>query len=172
MAFVDLHASKSALDNIIKRSKKEDIDLVINAGDFTIFGEDQKFILDKLNKIKKPILNIHGNHEDDRALKSDCKKFKNCYFIHKNTFRVDNYLFIGWGGGGFSFRDKEFEKESKKLKKMIRKDDKVILITHAPPYKTKIDEADVLVIPKGWITNIYDIEKKKNVKLKKVKVYK
>jgi hypothetical protein len=138
LAFVDLHGSKSALKKIIKRGK--DVDLIICAGDFTIFGEGQKYILSKLDKMGKPVLVINGNHEDDMDLKMSCKKFKNCYFIHKRKFRKNGYLFLGWGGGGFSFKDKDFERHSKKFKSMIKKDDKVVLVTHAPPYKTKIDD--------------------------------
>ncbi|MBR9691714.1 hypothetical protein GOV06_02915 [Candidatus Woesearchaeota archaeon] len=140
LAFVDLHGNKAALRKVIERAKKKDIELVVCAGDFTIFGEAQEFIMSKLNKIGKPVLFVHGNHEDDDELRKDCKKFENCKFIHKSAFRWENYLFIGWGGGGFSFRDRGFEKETKRFKNMIKKEDKVVLITHAPPYNTKIDK--------------------------------
>ena len=54
---------------------------------------------------------------------------------------ADRYCLGGYGGGGFSMVDKEFEKISKKFEKEIKKnkDKKVILVTHAPPYKTNID---------------------------------
>jgi len=59
------------------------------------------------------------------------------YFIdlHKKIKTIDNFNFIGYGGGGFSQRDKELEEFSKKIKK-----ENVIFITHAPPYKTKLDK--------------------------------
>jgi len=45
------------------------------------------------------------------------------------------------GGGGFSQTDKEFEKQSKKFKKFLKdhKDKAFVLVTHAPPYGTKLD---------------------------------
>jgi Icc-related predicted phosphoesterase len=46
---------------------------------------------------------------------------------------------MGYGGGGFSFIDKKFEKIAKRFKKLIKKDDKIILVSHAPPYGTKVD---------------------------------
>lgn len=140
LAFVDLHGSKSGLKKVIERAKKKDIELVLCAGDFTIFSEAQKLILEKLDKIGKPVLIIHGNHEDPDSIRKDCRRLKNCKFIHKSAFRWDGYLFIGWGGGGFSFRDRRFEKEVKRFRNMIKENDKVVLMTHAPPYKTKIDE--------------------------------
>ena len=140
LAFVDLHGNKKALEKIIDRAKKKDIDLVVCAGDFTIFSEAEDLILSRLNKIGKPVLFIHGNHEDPSELRKGCSLFKNCKFIHRSAFRHDEYLFLGWGGGGFSFRDKEFEKNVKRFRNMIKKDDKVVLVTHAPPYGTKIDD--------------------------------
>ena len=64
LVFVDLHGNKSSLMDIINRSKKKDISLVVCVGDFTIFGEQQDLFLAKLDKIGKPVLMIHGNHED------------------------------------------------------------------------------------------------------------
>ena len=51
-------------------------------------------------------------------------------------------MFLGYGGGGFSQRDKEFEHLAKtKFNDAIKsnKDKKIILVTHAPPYGTKVD---------------------------------
>ncbi|MBW2996404.1 metallophosphoesterase [Candidatus Woesearchaeota archaeon] len=140
LAFVDLHGSKSGLRKIISRARKKDVELIVCAGDFTIFGEAQEEILSRLDKLGKPVLVIHGNHEDDVELRKDCKKFKNCYFIHNNKFRKNSYLFLGWGGGGFSFRDNDFEKRAKKFKEWVKQGDKVVFVSHAPPYKTRIDE--------------------------------
>ncbi|MEE9525401.1 MAG: metallophosphoesterase [Candidatus Woesearchaeota archaeon] len=140
LTFVDLHGSKAGLRSIVSRAKKGDVDVIVCAGDFTIFGEEQKEILSRLDKIGKPVLIIPGNHEDPEELRKDCRKFENCKYIHKSAFRLSNYLFIGWGGGGFSFRDKSFEKNVKRFRNMIKEKDKVVLVTHAPPYKTKIDE--------------------------------
>lgn len=139
LAFVDLHGSITTLRKIIKRAKKPDIDIVINAGDHTIFGERQAFILRELNKIKKPVLIIHGNHESETSVRKLCKRMKNCIFIHDKVFRKNNHIFFGWGSGGFSLIDRSFEKSAKKHRNQF-KNKKMILITHAPPYKTKIDK--------------------------------
>jgi len=139
LAFVDLHSSLSILKRIIRRAKKQDISIIVNAGDHTIFGEKHRFILRELNKIKKPVLVIHGNHETEKETRNLCKSLKHCIFIHNKLFKKNNYVFFGWGGGGFSLIDRNFEKAVKKFKKQF-KNKQVILITHAPPYKTKVDE--------------------------------
>ena len=86
---------------------------------------------------------VHGNHEDEKTFMKFSKLFKNIIFIHKNYFIEDNVLFLGYGGGGFSETDKAFEKiANTKFKKLIRnnKREKIILVTHAPPYRTKLDK--------------------------------
>lgn len=138
-AFIDMHGSLTALDKI--KHKSANTDIIICGGDFTIFEQGIEHFLKEFDKLGKPFLIIHGNHEDDKVLEHLCKNHKNLIFLHKTHFIKDDILFLGWGGGGFSLRDEEFEKESKKFKELINKnkDKAVVLITHAPPYKTKLD---------------------------------
>ena len=86
---------------------------------------------------------VHGNHEDDLTYFRYSKIFKNIVFIHKKHFIENNLLFIGYGGGGFSQKDMEFEHLAKtKFKDIINqnKNKKIIFVTHAPPYGTKADK--------------------------------
>jgi len=57
------------------------------------------------------------------------------------SYKINEYVFFGYGGGGFTLVDKNFEKIIKKFK-TIKKGSKVILITHAPPYDTTLDRLD------------------------------
>ena len=69
--------------------------------------------------------------------------FRNIIFIHRNYFIEENILFLGYGGDGFSVVDKKFEEFSQnKFKKWIKNNDgkKIVLVTHAPPYGTKLDK--------------------------------
>jgi len=140
LAFVDLHNSHKALRKIKKQSKKADI--ILCAGDLTIFENNLDKLLFKLNKLKKPVLIIPGNHESNADLKALTKMFDNITDIHEKSFIKNNHLFLGYGGGGFTMVDKHFNKIAKKFEKKIKKHDskKIILVTHAPPYKTKIDK--------------------------------
>ena len=143
LAFTDTHGSLLALRRIEQKVKSQNPDLLVCAGDISIFEHGVFGILRKLNKLNKKIIIIHGNHEDSSTFIKCSKLFKNIIFIHKNYFIEDDILFLGYGGGGFSAFDKEFEKISKnKFKKIIKnnQDKKIILVTHAPPYKTKLDK--------------------------------
>ncbi|MBS3108212.1 metallophosphoesterase [Candidatus Woesearchaeota archaeon] len=138
LAFVDTHGNNAALDNIIIKSKEADI--LICAGDLTSWGSDIKKILEKLKTAGKPMLVIAGNHEIDEELKKVCESFGYIAYIDKGSYEFEDYIFLGYGGGGFSTRDQRFEQLAKQFAKHITKEKKVILITHAPPYGTKLDD--------------------------------
>ena len=134
LLFSDIHNNDKSLRLLEKKARK--VDVCICAGDFTIFEEGMGKVLRKLNSFGKVLL-IHGNHEDAVNVRRRCKGLKNIEFIHKKMYRMENYVFVGHGGEGFALRSEDFEKFSRKLK--FKKADKIILVTHQPPYKTKVD---------------------------------
>ena len=143
LAFTDTHGSLLALKRIEQKTKTQKPDLLVCAGDISIFEHGIVGIMRRLNKLNKKIIMVHGNHEDEATFIKLSKLFRNIIFVHKTIFIYDDVLFLGYGGGGFSLVDKEFEKTAKvKFKKIIKKNEnkKMILVTHAPPYKTKLDK--------------------------------
>lgn len=142
LAFVDMHGSHKALEKIKKRVKKADI--IVCAGDISIFEQRIEYFLEQFNRLKKPFLIIPGNHETAEDIKAASLFFENIINLHKKVYIKENYLFMGYGEGGFSIVDKGFNKTAKKFEKRIKKfskdDKKIVLVTHAPPYKTKIDK--------------------------------
>jgi uncharacterized protein len=140
LAFVDLHGSLKALDKI--KAKAKQADMIVCAGDISIFENNLDYLLFQLNKLNKPVLVIPGNHEDNTDISQLTNELNNVTNIHKKAFAKDNLLFLGYGGSGFSMVDKEFISISKKFEKELKKhkDKKTILVTHAPPYKTKLDK--------------------------------
>ncbi|MBI2651682.1 metallophosphoesterase [Candidatus Woesearchaeota archaeon] len=141
LAFTDLHLSSNAFKKIKSKAKSENPELLVCAGDISIFEQGIDFMLNKLNKLKKKILMINGNHENASILKKLCRKYKNIIFIHKKYYKHNNHVFLGYGGSGFSLIEPDFYKTAKYFKKVINRNrnKKIILVTHAPPYKTKLD---------------------------------
>ncbi len=137
LAFADLHGSKVGMRKIEEKSKFADI--LISAGDHSIFEQNMKEIMGKLDNLGKTVLMIHGNHESETVLKGMCKHYTNIEFLHEKIYRVDNYVFLGYGGGGFALEDPRFTRWAESIIPQLRKEDKIILITHAPPHKTKLD---------------------------------
>lgn len=143
LIFSDIHGSSAAMKRIEQKVKSQKPDLLVCAGDISIFEHGIGMILRKLSQLNKKLIIVHGNHEDDSTFRKYSKIFRNIMFIHKNCHIENNLLFLGFGGGGFTQRDKDFERLAKgKFKKIIRenKGKKIILVTHAPPYGTKLDK--------------------------------
>jgi len=143
LAFTDIHGSLPALKRIEQKVKANKPDLLVCAGDISIFEHGIVKIFRQLNKISKQVIIVHGNHESIGTFIKFSKIFKNIVFIHKRGLTIDNVLFLGYGGGGFSVMDKDFEKiAQERFKKIIKssQDKKIILVTHAPPYKTMLDK--------------------------------
>ena len=142
LAFTDIHGSLTALKRIEQKIKKDKPDILVCTGDISIFEHGILGILKRLDKLNKKIIMVHGNHEDEETFKMYSSKCKNLVYIHKNFHVENDVLFLGYGGDGFSIVDKEFEKLRGKFDKIISKneDKKIVLLTHAPPYKTRLDK--------------------------------
>lgn len=154
LAFTDVHGKASFLDEVKK--KVDDVDLIICCGDLTIFEDKIDNFLLKINSFNKLTLIVHGNHEGEKRLRDFCKKFKNIFFLHQEIVEHGEFTFIGFGGGGFSQREEDFEDFIKKNESVL-KNKKIILVTHGPPYNTKLD-----VVVKEHVGNksYYDFIKK------------
>ncbi|PIN69685.1 hypothetical protein COV93_04460 [Candidatus Woesearchaeota archaeon CG11_big_fil_rev_8_21_14_0_20_43_8] len=142
LAFTDIHGSSKAIEKLRMLSKRKDVDALACAGDITIFDNNLDVILHELDSFGKPVYMIHGNHEFEDVFYAMCKHFKNIIPVHEAVY-IDakhKIAFLGYGGGGFSLVDRRFEIVTNKLKKKIPKDHKIFLITHAPPYGTKVDK--------------------------------
>lgn len=141
LAFSDTHLHKKAIEMIKENSVK--VDLLICAGDISIFGHGLKEVLKELDtSIKKPIFIIPGNHEEGFPLEEICKPLKNVQYMHKKAKKIGEFIFFFWGGGGFTQRNPSLEAATEKFKIQKKKEDKVIFITHAPPYHTELDFLD------------------------------
>ena len=141
LAFTDTHGSNKALNELAKKVKQHDPEALICAGDVSIFANNLKSILEKISSLGKICFIIHGNHETETEMKVACSDFENVIFLHRKSATFGHCLLLGWGGGGFSTTDREFERFIPKFEKEIQTNPgkKVILITHGPPYGTRLD---------------------------------
>ena len=140
IAFTDFHASPIALKRVYLAARKFKPDYLVCTGDITIFEHNLGWVLKKLNEMPKKVILIPGNHEEGPNFSKICKRYTNIMCIDRSYCRIGKYLFLGYGGGGFSFTDPEFREWGEKMKKIMRKEDTVILMTHQPPYGTKVDK--------------------------------
>src|SRR3989344_473440 len=98
LAFTDVHGSFEAIRRISKKVKEQKPDLLVCAGDISVFESSIFTIFKKLNNFNKKIIMIHGNHEDASTFVKYSKRFDNIVFIHKKHFVFEDALFFGFGG--------------------------------------------------------------------------
>jgi len=140
LAFVDVHGNEDALKILEKKSKNADI--LICAGDITIFEHRILHLMKKLDRIGKTVLIVHGNHEDPMLLAEICGRRKNVKMLHRKAYsdsRFPEYVFLGHGGEGFTYESPDFERFARSLKRQRLKGKKLVLVTHQPPYGCKVD---------------------------------
>lgn len=148
LAFTDTHGSKTHLERI--KAKSKDVDLIICCGDLTLFAKNQKEHLEFLDSLNKTIIIIHGNHEEELSLRRMCSKTRNIKYIHNEVIIIGDTTIIGHGGGGFSSDYPDFRQNMKQFIELSKKTEKTILLTHAPPFETKLDEMNP-----GWHVGAY-----------------
>lgn len=164
LAFGDTHGMPNALATIKKKAAHAD--LLICLGDFTFFGQHEEAILEEIADIGKPVLIIHGNHEDEHVLDGIEKRFPRLTNLHEKVVSIGNIRFIGYGGGGFGHHDSRFEKFARKVSSELSSGDVAVLVTHGPPHNTKLDHMYFLTDPHvGCKSKRAFIEKTSQIKL-------
>ena len=65
--------------------------------------------------------------------------YENIIDLHAKSWEKDDYLFLGYGTGGFAQTDPEFRKIAREWRRKV-KDEKIIMVLHGPPHGTKLDD--------------------------------
>ena len=143
LAAGDIHGDKGLVKKLAEKAKKENVDLIILAGDLTMMEKDTKNIIGPFAKIKKPILLLHGNHES-LATVDFLSEFYSPYTqnLHGYSLIKNNLGIFGAGGVDFGvtpISDSEMFKTLSKAHKGIEKTKKKIMVTHAHPFKSKAE---------------------------------
>ncbi|MEM4282413.1 MAG: metallophosphoesterase [Candidatus Woesearchaeota archaeon] len=138
----DIHGSLPALKRLEAVAKKEKPDFLLVAGDMTIFEQDIEQVIEKLEQMPARVLLVHGNHESEEIVAALVKRGSNISFLHKRIFESDigDWLFTGYGGGGFALFDKSLERWGEKAAREAESNRKrLIFLSHQPPYGTRLD---------------------------------
>jgi len=97
MAISDIHGDTSFVKKLAEKAKKENVDVIILAGDITFFEIETKNLIGPLLESKKPILLLPGNHESPSTTSFLANKY-NINHLHGNYFIHNNVAFFGAGG--------------------------------------------------------------------------
>ncbi|NQV90853.1 metallophosphoesterase [Candidatus Woesearchaeota archaeon] len=142
LVFTDLHEDKKGLKELAKRASQNDIDFVIATGDISNFGRGLRNVFETMNKVGKKFYAIPGNHEEGSdAMEQFAGEFEHCFNLHKRAVIIEDYVFLGYGGGGFAMEDAEFRKIARNWYGKY-KGKKIVLLTHGPPFNTNLDKLE------------------------------
>lgn len=151
----DIHSQEITLVKILEKVKLDKIDGIIIAGDLTNFGtvNDLIHILEMIRShIDSPIYFIRGNC--DPPIKTEIQLEK-CYWIEKEPINTEQFVIIGSSKRNLTHL-------SKIVKKYVKTNTPVLVITHYPPNGTALDR-EGLYRHKGVSTVNQFLEKNSNV---------
>ena len=141
LAVGDIHGDTGLVKKLAAKAKKENVDLIIMAGDLTFFGEETKNIIKPFEKIKKPVLVVHGNHEPNETVEILTQIYSNARNLSGGYYLRDNVGIFGAGGGDVvqTTPDKEIFELLEKGHGKIKTSKKKIMVTHMHPYNSEAE---------------------------------
>jgi hypothetical protein len=144
LAASDIHGDINAVEKLAKRAKDEKVDLVILAGDLSIFGDGLEGLLKPFKDAKKKVALIPGNHDSEADIFLLKQRYPDMlYDMHSYAFRIGDVGFFGCGLaniGPNELSEYEIKKRIENSFKYINDSKKKVMVVHVPPYRTKLDK--------------------------------
>jgi len=150
LAVVDIHGNAIGFEKVLKNV---DADILVIAGDISPYRSMTSYqsVLTPLTKYSnkfKEILVIPGNMDLEEVSIYAESLSPNIHSIHFKALRTNGYIFIGAGGSPITPFSTPTEYPDELIENRLRNifvsitsyDEPVILVTHAPPYRTKVDK--------------------------------
>ena len=142
LAVGDIHGDTGLVKRLAERAKKEEIDLVILAGDLTFAELSTKNLIGPFVKAKKQVLIIPGNHESVATTDFLAELYPNTKNIHGYSFIKENLGIFGAGGGDIgvnTIKDSEIFSLLKQGHEKIKDLPKKIMVTHMHHHKSRAE---------------------------------
>ncbi len=133
LAIGDIHGDTGLVKKLAQKAKKEDVDLVILAGDLTLTEISTKNLIGPFAKAKKKVLLIPGNHESIATSDFLAQMYAPyTQHIHGYSFKTGDLGIFGAGGGDVInvTPDKEIFEALKKGHQGLKNIKKKIMVTH------------------------------------------
>ena len=143
----DFHGRREAYSRTADEAKRLGAELILICGDLTNFGpaEEAQALLSPITELNLPILYVPGNCDLSSQLET---KIDGTHNIHGSCRRINNLVFIGVGGSPTSPLNTPLEFPDREISKMLHKGlakcsfiERLILVSHTPPFDTKVDLA-------------------------------
>ena len=141
LAIGDIHGDTGLVKKLAEKAKKEDVDLVILAGDLTFVEQSVKNLIGPFIKAKKQVLLIPGNHESNATINFLAGMYPDTKNIHGYSIKKGDLGIFGAGGGDVInvTPDKEIFDILKKGHDKVKDSKKKIMVTHMHPKGSKAE---------------------------------
>lgn len=141
MAIGDIHGDTRKVEKLARKAHKENVDVIILAGDLTFGEESIEGIIGPFAKEKLDVLIVPGNHEAVSTT-AFLSEFYAPYskHLHGYSFKKNNVGFFGAGTanmGIYALTDDKIFKLLKKSHNKIKDLKKRIMVTHIHPKGSK-----------------------------------
>ena len=133
LAVGDIHGDTGLVKRLAEKAVKENVDLIILAGDITFAEQSTKNLIGPFIKAKKQVLIIPGNHESIATVDFLAEMYPNTKNIHGYSFKKDNLGIFGAGSadvGIHTIKDSEIFNLLKKGHADVKDSEKKIMVTH------------------------------------------
>jgi Icc-related predicted phosphoesterase len=140
LAIGDIHGDTGLVKRLAKKAEKENVDLVILAGDLTWAETSTENLIGPFTKKNKEVLLISGNHESIATADFLADMYPNAKHIHGYSVKKGNVGIFGAGGteiGIHGISDKEIFNTLKKGHDKVKDLNKKIMVTHMHPKGSK-----------------------------------
>ena len=132
LAIGDIHGDTGLVKKLAEKAKKENVDLIILAGDITFIEQSTKNLIGPFIKAKKQVLLIPGNHESFATVDFLAQMYPKTKNIHGYSIQKNNIWIFGAGGGDIInvTPDKEIFSALQRGHENIKNMEKKIMVTH------------------------------------------
>lgn len=143
LAASDIHGDRELVKKLAEKAAKKKVDVVVLCGDLTFAELSLEGLIGPFKEKKKKVIIIPGNHETIATVDFLAKVYSpGTYNLHGYSIKIGDVGFFGAGLsniGIFQFDESEIEKILMKAYEGIKDTRKKVLVTHTPPYGTKLD---------------------------------
>lgn len=139
LAIGDIHGDTGLVKKLAERAKKEEVELVILAGDITFAEQSTDYLIGPFIKAGKKVLLIPGNHESIATVDFLAEKY-NAENIHGKGFKKDHLGIFGAGTalmGLYQIPESEIFELLKKGHLEIKDSKRKLMVTHIHPRGSK-----------------------------------
>lgn len=139
LAIGDIHGDTGLVKKMAEKAEKENVDVVILAGDLTFVEQSVKNLIGPFIKAKKQVLLIPGNHESTATIDFLTEMYPNTKSIHGYSIKRGDLGIFGAGGGDIInvTPDKDIFKALKQGHEKVKDSKKKVMVTHMHPKGSK-----------------------------------